>query len=111
MPPSLPGKTGGMTSDEEAPGKTGYKLMAMVASLLGAVVARKLLTAGWKLASGKEPPANPEHPTVTWPEAVTWAVVSGAVVGLARLAAQKKVAATWKRANDDTPSRAAFTRG
>jgi len=84
-------------------GKTGYKMMALLASMLGAVVARKLLTFIWKAASGKEPPANPEHPAVTWPEAVSWAVASGAVVGLARLAAQKKVAASWHRSTGSLP--------
>ena len=100
-----------MAKDDEA-GKTGYKLMAMHASLLGALVARKLLTAVWKAASGKEPPTNPKHPTVTWPEAISWAVASGAVVGAARLVAQKKVADSWHKAGADTPSgRTAFTGG
>ena len=93
-----------MTSDEQDTGKSGNKMLALVASLLGAVVARKVLTVVWRLASGKEPPANPEHPTVTWPEAVSWALVSGAVIGVARLAAQKKVAASWHRSTGVLPS-------
>lgn len=99
-----------MADDDEA-GKTGYKFLAMIASLLGALVARKLLTTAWKLASGKEPPENPAHPTVTWPEAVSWAIASGATVGLARLIAQKKVADSFHKAGSDTPERAAVTRG
>lgn len=86
-------------------GKTGYKIMATIAALLGALIARKSLTLAWKVATGKEPPANPENPTVAWPEAVAWAVVSGAVIGLARLIAQKKVAASWHRSTGDTPPR------
>ena len=97
-------------ADDDETGSTGYKVLAMVASLLGAFLARKLLTTTWKLASGKEPPENPAHPTVTWPEAVSWAVASGAAVGLARLIAQKKVADSFHRAAADTPKRAAFTR-
>lgn len=88
---------------EDHPGKHGYKPMALVASFLGALVARKLLTFTWKAISGKAPPANPEHPAVTWTEAVSWAVVSGATVGLARLAAQKKVAASWHRSTGALP--------
>ena len=91
-----------MSSDDES-GKTGYKIMALVASLFGAMMARKLLTFVWKRATGKEPPANPEHPEVTWPEAVSWAVASGAVVGLARLFAQKRVAASWHRSTGKLP--------
>lgn len=96
-------------ADDET-GKTGYKIVAAIASLLGALVARRALTTAWKLASGKEPPENPAHPTVTWPEAVSWAVASGAVIGLARLIAQKKVADSFHRSAHDTPSRTAFTR-
>lgn len=84
-------------------GKTGYKAMAAIAAVIGALIARKSLTLAWKIATGKEPPANPEHPTVTWPEAVSWAVVSGAVIGLARLFAQKKVAASWHRSTGSPP--------
>lgn len=89
--------------DTEGSGGLGYKVLAMLATLLGALVARKTLAFAWRTATGKEPPANPEHPEVTWPEAATWAVVSGAVVGLARLVAQKKVAATWHRSTGQLP--------
>jgi Protein of unknown function (DUF4235) len=84
-------------------GKAGYKIMAMAAALLGAAVARKILTIGWKAATGKEPPANPEHPDVTWAEAASWAAVSGVVVGLVKLVAQRQVAATWHRASGELP--------
>ena len=88
---------------DDGEGKLGYKVMAMLATLVGAFLARKTLAFAWRTATGKEPPANPEHPEVTWAEAATWAVVSGAVVGLARLIAQKKVAATWHRSTGHLP--------
>ena len=84
-------------------GKPGYKALAALAAVLGALVARKSLSLVWKVATGKAPPANPEHPAVAWPEAVSWAVVSGAVIGLARLAARKKVAASWQRSTGSPP--------
>ena len=84
-------------------GKLGYKVMAALAATVGALVARKSLALAWKTATGKEPPANPEHPAVTWPEAAAWALVSGAVMGLARMVAQKKVASSWHRATGALP--------
>lgn len=84
-------------------GKTVYKLLALGASVLGAMAARKSLTFVWKALSGKEPPANPEHPEVTWGEAASWALVSGAAVGLARMVAQKRVASTWHRSTGSLP--------
>src|SRR3954467_1253465 len=89
--------------DTEDAGGLGYKAMAMLATLVGALLARKTLALAWRTATGKEPPANPEHPEVTWPEAAAWAIVSGAVVGLARMVAQKKVAATWHRSTGQLP--------
>ena len=90
-------------SDDKQQGKTGYQVLALVASLIGAMIARKTLTLGWRAVSGKEPPSNPEHPEVTWGEAAAWAVVSGAVVGLARMVAQKRVANTWHRSTGNLP--------
>ena len=90
-------------TDSSGDGKLGYKVMAMLATLVGAMVARKALALVWKTTTGKEPPANPEHPEVTWAEALSWAVISGAVVGVARLAAQKKVASTWHRSTGELP--------
>jgi hypothetical protein len=84
-------------------GKFGYTILAMVAALLGAAIARKILTLGWKTATGKEPPANPEDPNVTWGEAASWAVASGVVVGLVKLVAVRQVAATWHRASGELP--------
>jgi len=88
--------------DDES-GSTAYKLLTVIAAAGGAFAARKFLRVVWKAASGKEPPTNPEHPEVTWPEAVSWAVLSGAVVGVARLFAQKKIAITWHRSTGELP--------
>jgi hypothetical protein len=84
-------------------GKVGYKVMATFASLFGAYAARKALHLMWKATTGKQPPANPEHPEVTWAEAIGWAVVSGAVIGVARMAAQRKVAASWHKSTGQLP--------
>ena len=89
--------------DSDDSGKIGYKIMAAIAALVGAFVARKSLAVAWKTATGKEPPANPEHPAVTWPEAISWAVISGAVMGVARMIAQKKVASTWHKSTGSLP--------
>jgi hypothetical protein len=84
-------------------GKFGYKILGSLGAAAGATVARKVLTAGWKTATGKEPPANPEHPDVKWGEAVSWAIASAAAVAAAKLIAQRRVAATWQRASGSPP--------
>jgi hypothetical protein len=84
-------------------GKLGYKIFASLGAAVGATVARKTLTAGWKKATGKEPPANPEHPDVRWGEALSWAIASAAAVAAAKVMAQRRVAATWQRASGVLP--------
>jgi len=85
------------------PGKLGYKIFAGIGTAFGTAVARRALTIGWKQATGKEPPTNPEHPDVRWAEAASWVVASAAVVAAAKLMAQRRVAATWRRASGTLP--------
>jgi hypothetical protein len=89
-------------SDKNA-GKIGYKILAGVSAAVGTTVARKALEGGWKTATGKKPPENPEHPDVKWTEAATWAAASAAIVALGKLLAQRRVAATWRRASGELP--------
>jgi hypothetical protein len=91
------------TDKDQDNGKVAYKLMATVASVFGAYAARKLLQLVWKSATGKQPPANPEHPEVHWGEAVGWAVVSGAFIGVARMLAQRRVAGAWHKSTGQLP--------
>ena len=90
------------TADKNA-GKLGYKILAGVGAAVGTTVARKALDTGWKTATGKEPPSNPEHPDVRWSEAVTWAVASAAIIAFVKLLAKRRVAATWQRASGTLP--------
>ncbi|HVW80441.1 MAG TPA: DUF4235 domain-containing protein [Mycobacteriales bacterium] len=84
-------------------GKLGHKVMAGIGAAATTAVARKVLTSGWKKATGSEPPADPANPDVRWREAAGWAALSAAAVAIARLAAQRRVAATWRRASGVLP--------
>jgi hypothetical protein len=87
----------------DSSGKLGHKVLSGVSAAATTAVARKVLTKGWKTATGKEPPEDPAHPDVRWREAVGWAVASAAVVAVARLIAQRRVAETWRRASGTLP--------
>jgi hypothetical protein len=87
----------------DSSGKLGHKFLSGVSAAATTAVARKVLTTGWKKATGKEPPQDPAHPDVRWREAVGWAAASAAVVAVARLFAQRRVAATWRRASGTLP--------
>jgi hypothetical protein len=80
-----------------------WKVLGTSAAVGAAVVARKLVASGWTAATGKAPPDNPEDPEVSWQEALGWAVVSGAVIQMARLIATRQAAAYYTKSAGHLP--------
>ena len=95
--------TAEQTELEVIVGALVWKILGTGAAVGAAVVARRLVTSGWTAATGKEPPANPEDPEVAWPEAIGWAVASGAAVGVARLLATRKAATYYAKSAGHPP--------
>jgi hypothetical protein len=80
-----------------------WSLFSLWSALLGAAAAKKALDAGWKVATGNPPPKNPSDPDVKTREAVTWAVTSGTVVGLAKVLATRKAASYYAASTGTNP--------
>lgn len=80
-----------------------WSVMGLAATMGATVAARKALTTGWKVATGKKPPVNPAHPDVSIGEAVAWATASGVAVGLARMLASRKAANYYRRSTGHLP--------
>jgi hypothetical protein len=87
-----------------ASGSKAYTLLGLAATVGATMVARKAMSATWKISTGKEPPTNPEHPDVSMAEAVAWAVASGVAVGLARMLAGRKAADYYRRSTGHLPA-------
>ncbi len=62
-------------------------ITAGLAALGATFIARKALAFLWTKVTGKEPPTNPEDPQVALPEALTWSMLVGLVLGSARVLA------------------------
>lgn len=89
-----------------ASGSKGSKLWSafgLVATLGAGMVARKVMSTSWKVATGKQPPTNPEHPDVSLAEAAAWAAASGVAVGLARMLASREAASYWRKSTGHLP--------
>jgi hypothetical protein len=84
-------------------GSMSWRLLGGLSAVLAAFAARKLLIQSWQTTTGKQPPANPASPSTTWPEAVGWAMLSGAAIGLARLVATRKAATYYRRSTGHLP--------
>lgn len=66
------------------------KLLTTVAAIGAAAVARKMTDGTWKFVTGKDSPSNPEDPDIDMKEAVAFAVLSGVIMGLARMLANRQ---------------------
>jgi hypothetical protein len=80
-----------------------WKVLGTGSAVLAASFAERGLRAVWRTATGGDPPVVPEDPDTRWGEAVTWAVLSGAVIGLARLAATRRAAAYYRNSTGELP--------
>ncbi|TIC86634.1 DUF4235 domain-containing protein [Nocardioides sp. GY 10127] len=86
-----------------AKGSKAYSTAATVSAVGAAFVARKVLTSTWQAATRRKPPANPADPDVEMWEAVLWAVSTGAVVAVARMLAQRRVAEYYRKSTGELP--------
>jgi Protein of unknown function (DUF4235) len=82
-------KAGSQKAGSQKAGKV-WSAFSAVAAFVAAAVARKGLTTSWRAATGKKPPSNPADPDVNLTEAVLWAVLSGAVITIARMLATRR---------------------
>lgn len=80
-----------------------WSAMSLVSVLGAAAVTKKALNTSWKAATGKTPPANPADPDVDVREAVAWAAISGALIGLARMAAARRAAGYYAKSTGHLP--------
>jgi len=87
----------------ESGGSRLWTVFSLVSALAAAAVAKKALDTGWRAATGKHPPENPADPDVQMGEAITWAVVSGTFVALARMLAQRRAADYYRRSAGHLP--------
>lgn len=61
-----------------------WSAIGLLAVVAGNTVGRHLLKAGYRATTGGEPPEDPLEDETNWGEALVWAVVTGALVGIVR---------------------------
>jgi hypothetical protein len=83
--------------------KFAWKLTNSVTTTVALLAAHKLTVAGWKWFTGAEPPKQPLRPGISAGEAATWAALSGAAVGVARIASVRFAANQWMRRTGALP--------
>lgn len=84
-------------------GNLVWKLMATGAAMAAGIVASKATDGTWKFVTGGDSPSNPEDPDIDWKEAIAFALVSGAIIGLSRMVANRQAAAIYKKSTGHLP--------
>ncbi len=92
-----------MAKKSESESSKVWSIMSLVSVLGAAALTKKALNTSWKAATGKTPPANPADPDVDLREAVAFAVVSGALIGVARMAAARRAAGYYTKSTGHLP--------
>jgi hypothetical protein len=87
-----------------ASGSKVWSLFSLGSAFAAAALAKKGLNTSWRVATGKNPPANPADPDVDLWEAVAWATVSGVIIGLARMLATRRAANYYVRSTGRLPA-------
>ncbi|MFN8195111.1 MAG: DUF4235 domain-containing protein [Nocardioidaceae bacterium] len=87
-----------------ASGSKVWSVFSLGSALAAAALAKKALNTSWRVATGKNPPANPADPDVDLWEAVAWAAVSGTIIGLARMLATRRAANYYVRSTGKLPA-------
>lgn len=66
-------------------------LLGTGASLGGVALTNKVLAAGWKKVTGQEPPAKNPDPDEAWTGIIIWALMTGLVGTVIKVAVSRKV--------------------
>lgn len=74
-----------------------WTAVSSLVALGASTLARKALTSGFEKVAGHEPPISDDDVEVGWGEAIVWAAVIGAGVGVARVVSRRSAAIVWEK--------------
>lgn len=80
-----------------------WKVLSAAATVMAVMAADQALTILWRGATGSTPPTIPEDPQTSVAEALGWAALSGAVMGVARMYGTRRAAAYYVKSTGELP--------
>ncbi len=83
-----------------------WRLVSAGIGMLGGLLARKLMRAGYQAIRGDAAAPSPFDPTnarFSWPDALLWAVAAGIGLGIAKVVSARIAAMGWKAATGTLP--------
>jgi hypothetical protein len=83
-----------------------WKLVSSISGMLGAMVAEKLMSAGYRAIRKNTDPTSPFDPADTrfsWSATLRWAAAGGIGLGVAKVVSARLAAIGWKAATHTLP--------
>jgi len=77
--------------------ENAWTAASILTVIAGAAMGRTLLKTGWRAVTGNEPPQDFDAEDTTWKQALIWAVVTGAIIGVVRALSRKGASAAERR--------------
>ena len=74
-----------------------FRALSLGSAILAGMTARAALKAGWTAVTKTDPPLNPASRETAWREALVWAILTGATVGVARVTARRLATEGWHK--------------
>lgn len=84
-------------------GKIKWTLLSTIAAVLAGLTVRSATKKGWRAAKKEPPPTNPAISGNTWPKALAWTAISGALAGMSRLVAEQGAEKAWEKKTGKRP--------
>jgi hypothetical protein len=96
-----------VTDHRSASRERTWKLVSTLSGVLGAMVAKRLMRAGYHaIRRDTEPTANPFDRTdarFSWPDALLWAAAAGVGLGVTKVVSARLAAYGWEVATGAAP--------
>lgn len=73
-----------------------WTILSAGAAVVAAFAVRNAINITWRVALDKDPPNNPADSDTSWRDALLWTTCMGLAAGVARLLANRGMAAGWQ---------------
>jgi len=83
--------------------KHSWSLLSTLVAVGTSMLLKKSMEKGWEKTTKKKAPKTPTESNVDWKEAIVWAVISGLLVSVAKLATTKITHDGWKKLLGESP--------
>jgi hypothetical protein len=82
-----------------------WALVAGLASIAAVQLTEYVMTTGWRVATLKDPPDDPNYEDAPWKLVLLWTAGVGALAGVSEIVARRGAEMAWKRVTGRKPPR------